>query len=153
MNKETDKIEIELEKLKLIAEYYEFPLATFFMSVDELKKLKNEGGSRTKFIREELEKLEKIRDILRGPKSLEEANEIAEKIYRDMLKSGKFEFEIKKLPKMCVRGAFPGIKEINEIAVYKPRGTPNEQWGTVHYDLLVSYLVAQKMKKKWLIFK
>ena len=123
MKKET--IEIELEKLKLIAEYYNFPFAAFFMSVDELKKLKNEGGSRTKFIREEVEKLEKIRDILRGPKSLEEANEIAEKIYQDMLKS-KFEFEIKKLPKGYVRGHFLGIKEINEIAVYKPRGVPDE---------------------------
>jgi len=150
MKKET--IEIELEKLKLIAEYYDFPLATFFMGVDELKKLKNEGGSRTKFVREELEKLEKIRDILRVPKSLEEANEIAEKIYQDMLKSGKFEFEIKKLPKGYVRGHFPGIKEINEIAVYKPRGVPDEQWKSVHYDLLVSYLVAQKMEKKMVDF-
>jgi len=150
MKKET--IEIELEKLKLIAEYYEFPLVTFFMSIDELKELKAKEGSRMKFIREELEKLEKIRDILRGPKSLEEANEIAEKIYQDMLKSGKFEFEIKKLPKGYVRGHFLGIKEINEIAVYKPRGTPDEQWETVHYDLLVSYLVAQKLKKKMVDF-
>ena len=63
MKKET--IEIELEKLKLIAEYYEFPLATFFMSVDELKELKNKERSRKEAIREELEKLEKIREILR----------------------------------------------------------------------------------------
>lgn len=63
MKKET--IEIEPEKLKLIAEYYEFPLATFFMSVDELKKLKNKERSRKEAIREELEKLEKIREILR----------------------------------------------------------------------------------------
>ena len=144
MKKET--IEIELEKLKLIAEYYEFPLAAFFMSANELKKLKNERGSRTKFIREELEKLEKIRDILRGTKSLEEANEIAEKIYRDMLKSGKFEFRIKKLPEGYIR--VPEIKEIDEIAVYKPRGMPEVEWKAVHCDLLVSYLVAQKMKKK-----
>ncbi len=146
MKKET--IEIELEKLKLIAEYYNFPFAAFFMSVDELKKLKNEGGSRTKFVRGELRKLEKIRDILRGPKSLEKANDIAEKIYQDMLKSGKFEFEIKKLPKGYVREWFPRIKEINEIAVYKPRGASDEQWETVHYDLLVSYLVVQKLKRK-----
>jgi len=46
MNKETDKIEIELEKLKLIAEYYDFPLVTFFMSIDELKELKNKERSR-----------------------------------------------------------------------------------------------------------
>ena len=63
MKKET--IEIELEKLKLIAEYYNFPLATFFMSVDELKELKNKERSRKEAIREELEKLEKIREILR----------------------------------------------------------------------------------------
>ena len=63
MKKET--IEIELEKLKLIAEYYEFPLATFFMSVDELKELKNKERSRKEAIKKELEKLEKIREILR----------------------------------------------------------------------------------------
>ena len=63
MKKET--IEIELEKLKLIAEYYNFPLATFFMSVDELKELKNKERSRKEAIRKELEKLEKIREILR----------------------------------------------------------------------------------------
>jgi len=63
MKKET--IEIELEKLKLIAEYYGFSLATFFMSVDELKELKNREKSRKRAIRKELEKLEKIREILR----------------------------------------------------------------------------------------
>ena len=36
INKRSDKIELELEKLKLIAEYYDFPLAAFFMSTDEL---------------------------------------------------------------------------------------------------------------------
>jgi len=35
------------------------------MSVDELKKLKNKERSRKEAIREELEKLEKIREILR----------------------------------------------------------------------------------------
>jgi len=63
MKKET--IEIELEKLKLIAEYYDFPLATFFMSIDELKELKNKERSRKEAIKRELEKLEKIREILR----------------------------------------------------------------------------------------
>jgi len=58
-------IEIELEKLKLIADYYELPLAVFFMSVDELKELKAKEGTRMKVIRKELEKLERIREIIR----------------------------------------------------------------------------------------
>ena len=61
-----DKIEIELEKLKLIADYYELPLAVFFMSIDELKELKAKEGTRMKAIRKELEKLEKIREIIEG---------------------------------------------------------------------------------------
>ena len=44
-------IELELEKLKLIADYYDFPLAAFFMSVDELKELKAKEGTRMKAIR------------------------------------------------------------------------------------------------------
>jgi len=39
MDKE-DKIEIETEKLKLIAECFEFPYTVFLKSVDELKELK-----------------------------------------------------------------------------------------------------------------
>ena len=62
--KTCDKIELELEKLKLIAEYYDFPLAAFFMSIDELKELKAKEGTRMKAIRKELEKLEKIREII-----------------------------------------------------------------------------------------
>jgi len=62
--KTCDKIELELEKLKLIADYYELPLAVFFMSIDELKELKNKEGTRMKAIRKELEKLEKIREII-----------------------------------------------------------------------------------------
>jgi len=57
-------IEIEFEKLKLIADYYELPLAVFFMSVDELKELKAKEGTRMKAIRKELEKLERIREII-----------------------------------------------------------------------------------------
>ena len=56
------KVEIELEKLRLIAEYYEFPLAVFFMPLEELKKLK--GRTRMKEVQKKLEKLEKIREIL-----------------------------------------------------------------------------------------
>jgi len=59
-------IEIELEKLKLIADYYELPLAVFFMSVDELKELKAKEGTRMKAIRKELEKWE----IIRGKEKL-----------------------------------------------------------------------------------
>ena len=57
-------IEIELEKLKLIADYYELPLVVFFMSIDELKELKAKEGTRMKAIRKELEKLERIREII-----------------------------------------------------------------------------------------
>ena len=40
INKKCDKIELELEKLKLIAEHYDIPLAAFFMTTDELKESK-----------------------------------------------------------------------------------------------------------------
>jgi type VI protein secretion system component VasA len=56
------KIEIEIEKLRLIAEYFEFPFAVFFMPLEGLKKL--EGRTRMKNIQKELKKLEKIRAIL-----------------------------------------------------------------------------------------
>jgi len=60
-----DKIELELEKLKLIAEYYDFPLAAFFMSIDELKELIAKEGSRRKAIRKRIiRKLEELREIL-----------------------------------------------------------------------------------------
>ena len=68
--KRNNKIEIELEKLKLIADYYELPLAVFFMSIDELKELKAKEGMRMKAIRKELEKLERIREIIRGKEKL-----------------------------------------------------------------------------------
>ena len=58
------KIEISLEKLKLISEYYGFPLAVFFMSEKELKEMKKKHKTRTKHIQKELDKLEKIREIL-----------------------------------------------------------------------------------------
>jgi len=63
---EPEKVELELEKLKLIAEYYDIPLAAFFMSIDELKELKAKEGTRMKAIRKELEKLEKMREIIGG---------------------------------------------------------------------------------------
>ena len=66
MSRETcDKIELELEKLKLIAEYYDIPLATFFMSIDELKELKAKEGSRREAIRKRtIRKLEELREML-----------------------------------------------------------------------------------------
>ncbi|MCW3140621.1 MAG: hypothetical protein N2V72_00350 [Methanophagales archaeon] len=61
--KRRNKIEIELEKLKIIADYYDLPLAVFFMSVDELKELKAKEGSRMRAIRKELEKLEAFKSV------------------------------------------------------------------------------------------
>lgn len=59
------KIEIELEKLRLIAEYYEFPLAVFFMPIEELRKIvEKEKRTRNKDCFKAFEKLEKIREIL-----------------------------------------------------------------------------------------
>ncbi|RLG35344.1 hypothetical protein DRN97_00095 [Methanosarcinales archaeon] len=55
-------IQIELEKLKLIAEYYDFPLAAFFMSTSELKELK---AREREAIRERtIRKLKILRDML-----------------------------------------------------------------------------------------
>jgi len=64
MEKKKQKIEISLEKLKLISEYYEFPLAVFFMSEKELRKMKKKYKTRVKHIQKELDKLKKIRQIL-----------------------------------------------------------------------------------------
>ena len=62
---EPEKVELELEKLKLIAEYYDFPLAVFFMSIDELKELKAKEGSRREAIRKRtIRKLEELREML-----------------------------------------------------------------------------------------
>lgn len=58
------KVDIEFEKLRLIAEYFEFPVAVFFMPMGELRKL--EGRKLSDDIRKKLEKLEKIRVILEG---------------------------------------------------------------------------------------
>lgn len=63
--KTCDKIELELEKLKLIADYYDFPLAAFFMSIDELKELKAKERSRREAIRKRtIRKLEELREML-----------------------------------------------------------------------------------------
>ena len=60
-------IEVELEKLKLIAEYYEFPLAAFFMSIDEWKELKAKEGTRREAIRKRtIRKLEELMEIIEG---------------------------------------------------------------------------------------
>ena len=63
--KTCDKIELELEKLKLIADYYDFPLAAFFMSIDEWKELKAKEGSRREAIRKRtIRKLEELMEML-----------------------------------------------------------------------------------------
>lgn len=59
-----EKVEIEFEKLLLISEYYEFPVAVFFMPIEELRKIRKEGRTRMKDIQKKLEKLEKIREIV-----------------------------------------------------------------------------------------
>ena len=62
INKRCDKIELELEKLKLIAEHYDIPLAAFFMTTDELKELK---AREREAIRERtIRKLKILRDML-----------------------------------------------------------------------------------------
>ncbi len=58
------KVDLEFEKLRLIAEYFEFPVAVFFTSVKWLKKLK--GRTLSEDARKALRKLEKIREILEG---------------------------------------------------------------------------------------
>ena len=62
-----EKVEIEFEKLKLISEYFEFPLAVFFTLTESLKKLMD-GKKRSVYVNERLERalnaLEKIREIL-----------------------------------------------------------------------------------------
>jgi len=53
-----DKIEISLKKLKRIAEYYEFPLAVFFL--EDLPK----KTTRDQELRKKVEALDKIKKIL-----------------------------------------------------------------------------------------
>ena len=57
-------IVIPFEKLKLIAQYYEFPIAVFFLSVKELKEMCKKHKTRDNSIQQRLEKLRKIEEIL-----------------------------------------------------------------------------------------
>ena len=57
-------IQIEVEKLKLIAEYYDFPLAAFFMSTGELKELK--AREREVRRKETTRKLKLLKEIIGG---------------------------------------------------------------------------------------
>ena len=55
-------IEIELEKLELISDYYDIPLSVFFSPIEELKKLK--GKKWPLEIKKKLAKLEKVKEIV-----------------------------------------------------------------------------------------
>ena len=57
-----EKVEIEFEKLRLIAEYFGFPVAVFFLPLEELKKY--EGRTLDEDARRALRKLEQIIEIL-----------------------------------------------------------------------------------------
>ena len=84
-----------------------------------------------------------------SPKSLIQKEEIANRIYQDMLNSNEYEFKIKKLPLKFVKKHFP-ISKINEGAICKLKDRPDAswEWKAVHSDPIVCYLVAQKMKIK-----
>ena len=56
------EVNIEFEKLRLIAEYFEFPVAVFLTPVEELRKLK--GRTLSEDARRAFRKLERIREIL-----------------------------------------------------------------------------------------
>lgn len=57
-----DKIEIKIEKLEEVANYYEFPLVVFFTSVGELKGTRKDNL--LKHFREQIEKIKEIADEL-----------------------------------------------------------------------------------------
>jgi len=60
-------IHIELEKLKLISEHYDLPLAVFFMSIDELKGfIAREGSNKKERKKEIIRKLEQLKELLEG---------------------------------------------------------------------------------------
>ncbi len=59
-----DKIEISLKKLKRIAEYYEFPLAVFFL--EDLPE-----QTRDQEIRKKAEAFDKIKEIVKNLEVIE----------------------------------------------------------------------------------
>lgn len=56
--------ELELERLKLIAEYFEFPLVAFFVPIEELKEMVEKNGKRSETVKKKLEALDKIKEII-----------------------------------------------------------------------------------------
>ena len=59
--KKEETIEISIKKLEIIAKYYEFPMAAFFMNIKDLKKLK---GTRNDSLFKKAEALDKIKEIV-----------------------------------------------------------------------------------------
>ena len=58
----SEKTSIEIEKLRRISEYYEFPFAVYFMTEEYWEKTK--GNTRLKSLIKDSDKLEEIRTIL-----------------------------------------------------------------------------------------
>ncbi|WP_202320408.1 hypothetical protein [Archaeoglobus neptunius] len=59
----TDTVEIELEKLRLISEYYGFPLAVFFAPLETLRE-KMDGKARLEELKATIDRLERIKEEL-----------------------------------------------------------------------------------------
>jgi len=57
-------IEIDFRILQAIARYYEFPSAVFCQSLERIEAMEKEKGTRLKFLYEQSEKLERIKEIL-----------------------------------------------------------------------------------------
>lgn len=58
------EIKISVEKLRLISAYFEFPFGVFFMPENILREEVEKNKTRSNYIRKQLEKLEKIKEIL-----------------------------------------------------------------------------------------
>ena len=60
----SEKVEIEIEILQSVADYYEFPMAVFFLPKEEWEK--NQNTTRLSSLIKNNEKLDKIKDIIEG---------------------------------------------------------------------------------------
>jgi hypothetical protein len=58
------EVTISMKKLRLICDYYELPLAVFFVDEEQLKELIRKHGTRSKRISKYLDALDRIRDII-----------------------------------------------------------------------------------------
>ncbi len=63
-----NKVEIEIEKLQLIADYYQFPIAAFFTSLKSWRKIKKEKNTRLKFFAQRSALLEQIIELIENAK-------------------------------------------------------------------------------------